>query len=567
MAIYHLNAKFVKRSKGQSAVAKAAYNSHDLLTNANTGDRHDYRYKGDVAFSGVFTPKDAPSWVKELAHDRQALWSAVEQAETRKDSRLAKEIEIALPHELTDKEREWLVKDFVRENCTRHGLIADVSIHAPSKESDARNHHVHILMTTREIGQDGFGDKLRHLDTRQQLLEWREKWEHLANRHLERHGHAARIDHRTLEAQGFDREPTVHVGPTATDFERDGVKTERGDLNRSVEAGNQQRERLKRELKDNERLQKALLRPVSKNAAQIREAFQQTEGGGDLAAALKERGFALSAVNAADAQESHRQKEQYLEASKEIKTAKRPPSVLKKGEFVLVNEYGDMHRLNEYTTALPRGTMEERLKTIDRAALPSVQEAKKAALEHQQAMRTPDDSAAAFLKHQAREREEKNAARLKTAQEAPEKAAQRREDNKANAAVEKGAEKTEHFAGRLTGGFMKAVDRVLDFLVGAPPPRKYTPAELARDPAARRENYAQQAGVRQRNEVLDRWGEELKESGNDYSRLSADDVRYLSGADLENIRAHNQDAVWQIVREREREKERELGGGGRERER
>jgi hypothetical protein len=571
VAIYHLNAKFVKRSKGQSAVAKAAYNSHDLLTNANTGDRHDYRYKGDVAFSGIFTPKDAPKWVKELAHDRQALWSAVEQAETRKDSRLAKEIEIALPHELTDKEREWLVKDFVHENCTRHGLIADVAIHAPSKEGDARNHHVHILLTTREIGQDGFGGKLRHLDSRQQLSEWREKWENLANRHLKRHGHAARIDHRTLEAQGIDREPTIHVGPTATDFEREGVKTERGDLNRSVETRNQQRERLKRELKDNERLENALLRPVSKNAAQIREAFQQTEGGGNLAAALKERGFVLSAVSGADAQESQRQKEQYLEANKEIKTAKPPPSVLKKGELVVVNEYGDMYRLNEYTTGLHRGTIEERLKKEDRANLPSVQKAKEAARQHQQAMRIPDDSAAAFLKHQAREREEKNAARLKAAQQAPEKATKKREDRKTNAAVEKGAEKTTHVAGRLTGGFLKAVDSMLDFFVGAPPPRKYTPAELARDPAARRENYTRQAAeqkaAQQRNGVLDRWSEQLKESGNDYSRLSADDVRYLSGADLENIRAHNQDAVWQIVREREKEKERELGGGGRERER
>ena len=196
-----------------------------------------------------------------------------------------------------------------------------------------------------------------------------------------------------------------------------------------------------------------------------------------------------------------------------------------------------------------------------------MQKAKEAALEHQTAMHTPDDSAAAFLKHQAREREEKNAARLKTAQEAPEKAAKKREDHKAEDTAEKGAEKTAHVAGRLMSGFLKAVDRALDFLVGAPPTRKYTALEIARDPEAARQHYAQQAGVRQRNKVLDGWGEQLKESGNDYSRLSADGVRYLSGADLENIRAHNEDAVWQIVREREKEKERELGGGGRERER
>lgn len=244
MAIFHLNARIVSRAKGQSAVAKAAYNAHDLLTNQNTGDRHDYRYKGEVVFSGIFVPKNAPDWVQELAQDRQALWSAVEQRETRKNSQLAREIEIALPHELTDKQREYLVKDFVRENFVRPGMIADVAIHAPSPEGDKRNHHAHILLTMRYITPDGFGEKMRELNGREQLKEWREKWEHIANRYLEKFGHEARIDSRSLEAQGIDREPTSHVGPTATDFEREGVKTARGDINREVQERNREREQL-----------------------------------------------------------------------------------------------------------------------------------------------------------------------------------------------------------------------------------------------------------------------------------------------------------------------------------
>ena len=358
MAIFHLTAKIVSRSKGQSAVAKAAYNAHDHLTNDKTGERHDYRHKGEVRFSGIFAPKNAPDWVRE----RERLWSEVEKAENRKNSQLAREVEVALPNELTEEQRERLVKDFVRENFVRHGMVADVAIHAPSKEGDTRNHHAHILLTMREIGPEGFGAKMRDFNSKAQLDKWRENWERTANRYLEKHGHEARIDRRSLEAQGIDREPTIHKGPITTQFEREGVLTDRGGINRDIETRNRQREELKKELEDNERLHKALLRPVSKNAAQIRDAFQQTEGGGDLAAALKERGFALAAVSAADAQESQRQKDRYLEASKEIKTAKRPPSVLKKGDIVLVNEYGDMHRLNEYTTALPRSALEERLK-------------------------------------------------------------------------------------------------------------------------------------------------------------------------------------------------------------
>lgn len=298
MAIYHFTAKIVSRSRGQSAVAKAAYNAREKMTDERTGERYDYQRKGGIVFSGIFAPKDAPEWVQ----DRQALWNEAERSEKRKNSQLAREVEIALPHELTDKQREFLVRDYVRENFVRHGMVADVSIHAPDKEGDGRNHHAHILLTLREIGPDGFGAKLRDFNSKKQLEDWREKWEHLANRHLERHGHDARIDRRTLEAQGIDREPTRHQGPTATQLEREGVKSELGDKNRTIEERNRQRAQLKTEKKEitntlesaqGSEAEKQAIRYVYKvkTAADIRAAWEASPDGIDFMMALNERGL------------------------------------------------------------------------------------------------------------------------------------------------------------------------------------------------------------------------------------------------------------------------------------
>jgi len=206
MAIFHFTAKIVSRGKGQSAVAKAAYNARERIEQELTGQVSDYSRKTGLMFSGIFAPKDAPEW----ARDRAALWNEVEKHEKRKDAQLAREIEIGLPHELTDEQRRQLVTDFVREQFQRKGMVADVNIHAPDRQGDERNYHAHILLTMRRIGPEGFGAKAREWDSREQLGNWREAWERTANRYLERHGHAARVDSRTLEAQGIDREPTKH---------------------------------------------------------------------------------------------------------------------------------------------------------------------------------------------------------------------------------------------------------------------------------------------------------------------------------------------------------------------
>jgi hypothetical protein len=245
MAIFHLTAKVVSRGRGQSAVAKAAYNSREKIEQELTGKTNDYSRKGGLEFSGIFAPKDAPEW----ARDRARLWNEVEKFEKRKDAQLAREIEIALPHELNAEQRRQLVTDFVREQFQRKGMVADVNIHAPDRQGDERNYHAHILLTMREIGPDGFGPKVREWNGREQLEKWREGWERTANRYLERHGFEPTLDRRTLEAQGIDREPTKHRGVHAEGMERRGFDTERGNIHHDIVARNDNVAQLKKQLR------------------------------------------------------------------------------------------------------------------------------------------------------------------------------------------------------------------------------------------------------------------------------------------------------------------------------
>jgi hypothetical protein len=190
------------------------------ITDERTGEIHDYTRKGGVESAELVLPAGAPEW----AADRAALWNAAEQAETRKNSTVAREFEIALPEELSPAERARLARDFARELVERHGCAADVCIHAPGKDGDDRNHHAHILLTTRRLGPEGLTEKTRELDDRktgpQIVTQWRERFAALTNERLRENGIEARVDHRTLEAQGIEREPTRHLGPAATGYER-----------------------------------------------------------------------------------------------------------------------------------------------------------------------------------------------------------------------------------------------------------------------------------------------------------------------------------------------------------
>lgn len=220
VAIFHLSVKPISRSAGRSATAAAAYRAGEKIIDERTGEIHDYTRKGGVESADIVLPDGALEW----ATDRAKLWNAAELAEKRKDACVAREFEVALPAELSPAERRNLALNFAKDMANREGCAVDVAIHAPGKEGDNRNHHAHILRTTRKVEADGLGAKL---DTEQagrkrkdDLEQVRERWADLSNKALERAGHSARIDHRSLKKQGIDREPTVHLGPAASGYER-----------------------------------------------------------------------------------------------------------------------------------------------------------------------------------------------------------------------------------------------------------------------------------------------------------------------------------------------------------
>ena len=249
MAIYSFNAKIISRKAGQSAVATAAYNARDKLMDERTGEiKHYYAVDGSLIHSGIYTPDNAPEW----AHDRAQLWNHAEAAENRKDSQIARNFIVALPHELTDEQRRFAIQDFVKENFTRKGYAADLNIHAPDKDGDDRNYHAHILVTDRKLEPDGFAaskSERQQTETqrKEELEHLRQSWEKIGNRHLERWGHEPTLDRRTLEAQGIDREPTIHKGVDVTAMERRGVETDRGNEAQQIEARNSELGNLKNE--------------------------------------------------------------------------------------------------------------------------------------------------------------------------------------------------------------------------------------------------------------------------------------------------------------------------------
>ena len=237
MAIYHLSVKPISRASGRSAVAAIAYRVAEKLTNERDGITHDFTRRSGVEHSEIVLPEGANA---EWAKDRSALWNAAEAAEKRKDARVAREIEVALPHELSAEQRRELTLDFAQGLAARYGVAVDFAIHAPHRDSSVLNHHAHIMMTTRkvvEIGPDaphGLGAKSelelenRKLEamglpnTHQQMRDMRIAWEQGANVHLARAGLDVRIDHRSHVERGLEIEPTQHVGVHATQMERRG---------------------------------------------------------------------------------------------------------------------------------------------------------------------------------------------------------------------------------------------------------------------------------------------------------------------------------------------------------
>jgi len=223
MAIYHFSAKVISRANGSSALAAAAYRSASRLHDERLDRHHDFSNKTGVVRSEVMLPDGAP----EEWRDREKLWNAVEAAEVRKDAQLAREVEFALPRELDQAEGIRLAREFVEREFVKRGMVADLNVHWDIGADSAPKPHAHVMLTMREVGEEGFGAKVRDWNRTDLLDHWREAWAEHVNQRLAELDIDARVDHRSLEAQGIDLEPQHKIGPTAARMAEQGLTSER----------------------------------------------------------------------------------------------------------------------------------------------------------------------------------------------------------------------------------------------------------------------------------------------------------------------------------------------------
>lgn len=228
MAIYHFSAKVISRAVGSSAVAAAAYRSADRLHDERLGRSHDFSNKAGVVHSEVLLPEGADErWL-----DREQLWNDVEAVELRKDAQLAREVEFAIPREMTQEQGIELARDFVQAEFVDRGMIADLNVHWDIGADGLAKPHAHVMLTMREIkiGEDGsaeFGAKVRDWNRTELLTHWREAWADHVNERLATLDIDARVDHRTLEAQGIDLDPQHKIGPAASRMAAEGLDADR----------------------------------------------------------------------------------------------------------------------------------------------------------------------------------------------------------------------------------------------------------------------------------------------------------------------------------------------------
>ena len=247
MAIYHCTTKTINRSSGRTAVAASAYRSGGKLKDERTGLTHDFTKKEGVAHSEIISNLGVPI-------DRSDLWNMAEQAENRKDARTAREWVIALPDELDANDRKELARDFARNLVNKYGVVADLAIHEPSKGGDDRNHHAHIMLTTRKAVLHGNDIKLTDKadielsnakrsklglgTTQEDIKAVRQMWAEVANNALERAGQRQKIDHRSYADQNSQLQPTIHEGNAVTQLRRQGIETEISRYNDRVKQSN-----------------------------------------------------------------------------------------------------------------------------------------------------------------------------------------------------------------------------------------------------------------------------------------------------------------------------------------
>ena len=243
MAIYHLHVKVIGRKAGSSAVASAAYRSASRLRDERLDRSHDFSGKRGVVNSEVMLPENAP----ERWYDRERLWNDVEAFEIRKDAQLAREVEFAIPREMTQAQGIKLARDFVRGEFVDRGMIADLNVHWDMAEDGLPKPHAHVMLTMRQVSVNGdesrFGPKVRDWNRTEMVERWRERWAELANERLAELDIDARIDHRSLEAQGIALEPQNQIGAPAKRIEVRGIggeelEADRAEMHREIARNN-----------------------------------------------------------------------------------------------------------------------------------------------------------------------------------------------------------------------------------------------------------------------------------------------------------------------------------------
>ena len=269
MAIYHLSIKIISRGKGKSAVAAASYRSGEKIKNEYDGIVHDFTRKGGIAHTELLLPQNAP---QEFS-DRGTLWNSVEKIEKSKNSQLAREIEIALPKELNREKQIELVREYVKENFVKVGMCADIALH----DKNDGNPHAHILLTMRPLNEDKTwgakskkeyildenGEKVklkngnyktRKINTvdwneQDKAEEWRKTWADITNKYLEENSIQEKVDHRSYQRQGIEEIPTIHLGVSASQMEKKGIATDRGNINREIRKQNRLLQEIKLRIK------------------------------------------------------------------------------------------------------------------------------------------------------------------------------------------------------------------------------------------------------------------------------------------------------------------------------
>ena len=237
MAIFHLSVKVISRASGRSAVAAAAYRGAERLHDDRLDRDHDFTNKDGVVHSEVMLPEGAPP---EFA-DREKLWNAVEAAEKRKDAQLSREVEFAIPREMNKSQGIALARDFVKAEFVEKGMIADLNVHWDIGKDGNPKPHAHVMLTMREVGKDGFGAKVREWNKAELVEQWRERWADHVNQRLAELDIDARVDHRSLEAQGIKLEPQDKIGPAASRIGGRGLEAERIEEHRAIAQRNGER--------------------------------------------------------------------------------------------------------------------------------------------------------------------------------------------------------------------------------------------------------------------------------------------------------------------------------------